>query len=107
MKGVYILLNGLEVIYIGSSVNIERRLTGHKDKDYDHYVIIECKRYKMMEKKLIRLINPPLNILTYRDVFTTNLCIDPKLAEKVKESADLAKRSMNKEIELALEQKYS
>lgn len=42
-----------------------------------------------------------------KEFFCTNLRIDPKLAEKVKASADLAKRSMNKEIELALEQKYS
>lgn len=107
MKGVYILLNGFEVIYIGSSVNIERRLTGHKNKDYDHYVIIECKRHKMMEKKLIRLINPPLNIVTYRDVFTTNLCINPKLAKKVKASAKVARHSMNTEIELILQERYA
>jgi len=38
--------------------------------------------------------------------FCTNLRIDPKLADKVKESAGKAKRSLNKEIELALEEKF-
>lgn len=38
--------------------------------------------------------------------FATNLRIDSKLANKVKKAADTAKRSMNKEIELALEEKY-
>jgi hypothetical protein len=38
--------------------------------------------------------------------FCTNLRIDPKLADKVKESADRAKRSMNKEIELVLEERF-
>lgn len=42
-----------------------------------------------------------------KEFFCTNLRIDPKLAKKVKDSADLAKRSMNKEIELALEQRYA
>lgn len=43
---------------------------------------------------------------TKKAFFCTNLRIDPKLADKVKESADKAKRSMNKEIELALEEKF-
>lgn len=43
---------------------------------------------------------------TKKSFFSTNLRIDPKLAEKVKASAEAAKRSMNKEIELILEQKY-
>jgi hypothetical protein len=38
--------------------------------------------------------------------FTTNLRIDPKLATKVKGAAEAAKRSKNKEIELALEEKF-
>ena len=43
---------------------------------------------------------------TKKEFFTTNIRIDHKLADKVKESAEAAKRSMNKEIELTLEQKY-
>jgi len=43
---------------------------------------------------------------TKKEFFSTNLRIDTKLAEKVKECAEAAKRSMNKEIELTLEQKY-
>lgn len=39
--------------------------------------------------------------------FSTNLRIDTELAKKVKKSAEAAKRSMNKEIELTLEEKYS
>jgi len=38
--------------------------------------------------------------------FSTNLRIDSNLAKKVKASAEAAKRSMNKEIELVLEEKY-
>lgn len=42
-----------------------------------------------------------------KSYFSTNLRIDPKLADKVRASAEAAKRSMNKEIELVLEEKYS
>jgi hypothetical protein len=41
-----------------------------------------------------------------KEFFSTNLRIETKLAEKVKASADAAKRSMNKEIELVLEERY-
>jgi len=41
-----------------------------------------------------------------KEFFCTNLRIDPKIAEKVKAAADAAKRSMNKQIELTLEEKY-
>jgi len=43
---------------------------------------------------------------TEKAFFTTNLRIAPKLAERVKKAATVAKRSMNKEIELALEEKF-
>lgn len=42
-----------------------------------------------------------------KGVFHTNLRIPETLADKVKESADKQKRSMNKEIELALEEKFA
>ncbi len=38
--------------------------------------------------------------------FCTNLRIPEKLADKVKASAEVAKRSLNAEIELTLEEKY-
>lgn len=39
--------------------------------------------------------------------FSTNLRINPELAKRVKAQAEAAKRSMNKEIELALEEKFA
>lgn len=41
-----------------------------------------------------------------KEFFSTNLRINPKLAERVKAAADAAKRSMNKEIEMVLEERY-
>lgn len=40
-------------------------------------------------------------------IFSTNLRIDNNLADKVKTAAEISKRSMNKEIELALEEKFA
>lgn len=44
---------------------------------------------------------------TKKELFCTNIRIDSNLAKKVKASADAAKRSLNKEIELVLEERYS
>lgn len=43
---------------------------------------------------------------TKKTYFSTNLRIGVELAERVKRSAEAAKRSMNKEIEMILEEKY-
>lgn len=63
MRGVYILLKGTEPIYIGRSKNIEKRLIGHRHKDYDHYVVIPAKEFRLnwLESMLISVINPQLN----------------------------------------------
>jgi len=44
---------------------------------------------------------------TKKAFFSTNLRINPELAKRVKSCAEAAKRSMNKEIELALEEKFA
>lgn len=44
--------------------------------------------------------------ISKKQFFSTNLRIDSDLAKKVKAAAEAAKRSMNKEIELVLEEKY-
>lgn len=111
MTGVYILLKGFDVIYIGQSVNMERRMKDHFLKDYDGYVLIPSDDRGNLERYLIDLIKPSDNkyqtgIKKVHDMYITNLRINPELADKVKSSAEAAKRSMNKEIELALEQRY-
>lgn len=62
-KGVYILIKNDDVIYVGASLNIERRLFAHTNKDYDHAVIIPYnKRYLYLERRLISFLQPHLNI---------------------------------------------
>lgn len=109
MKGVYFLIKGYDTIYIGQSNDIQKRLQFHSIQDYDCYVCIECRtkhqRLKL-ENRMISLIQPKWNRWIHKPKFCTQIRFPKKLAEKVKESAEAAKRSMNKEIELTLEQKY-
>lgn len=42
-----------------------------------------------------------------KSFYCTNLRIDTKLAEKVKAAAEASKRSMNKEIEMILEERFN
>jgi hypothetical protein len=62
MKGVYILIKDDDVLYIGASLNLERRIYQHRDKDYDFYVLIPYgKRYEQLETMLISFVKPLLN----------------------------------------------
>lgn len=61
-QGVYILIKDCDILYVGASINIERRLYEHKNKDYDHYVIIKFgKRYLALEMRMIAFLKPILN----------------------------------------------
>ena len=65
ISGVYFLLKDKELVYIGSSSNIHKRLAEHStEKDYDSYYILPTpinKRYGI-ETEYIKLFNPPLNV---------------------------------------------
>lgn len=107
MKGVYFLIKDQDVIYIGQSIHIEKRVKDHCLLGYDSFVLLPCRNRKRMERKMIKLIRPIHNMShLVPDRFSTNLRINSKLAERVKASAEAAKRSMNKEIELVLEERY-
>jgi predicted HicB family RNase H-like nuclease len=87
---------------------MEARITQHEWMNYDTVVKIQCHNRIELERDLIKMMRPIHNKShnIKDEVFSTNLRINPVLAERVKESAEAAKRSMNKEIELALEEKY-
>lgn len=62
--GVYFLVNGDEVVYIGQSVSPLARIGQHKDsKEYDKAFMIPVPREELdhVEGALIRLFNPVLN----------------------------------------------
>ncbi len=67
--GVYALYRENEVIYVGITKNIEERLKGHKDKEYDNYEILQVhsNRFYAMkhEHDLIEKFNPIHNKSRY------------------------------------------
>jgi hypothetical protein len=64
MIGVYILIKDCDVLYIGQSMDVEARLYQHRKLDFTHYVVVEAKKHRLqwLEKILISIINPSLNI---------------------------------------------
>ena len=64
--GVYFLFNKDNLIYIGQSINIFRRLNQHiKNKNFDSYSFIKCDTDSEaidLEKMLIKKYRPTLNI---------------------------------------------
>lgn len=64
MCGVYYLTDGLDVIYIGASLNVERRIKEHTSRiDFAQVFVDQCEPHELasLEGKAIREFNPPLN----------------------------------------------
>lgn len=63
MIGVYVLLDGDDVLYVGKSINVESRLNCHVDKGYDKYVVFPMieKYLECFETAIISVLNPKLN----------------------------------------------
>ncbi|MEX2333130.1 MAG: hypothetical protein WD600_02670, partial [Pseudohongiella sp.] len=61
--GIYILLKGQEIVYVGQSRNIFQRVKGHLGKDFDYFVPIKVPMQDMdvCEGSLIRFFKPKLN----------------------------------------------
>jgi len=68
MIGIYFLKKNKEVVYVGQSIDIERRVKEHsKEKEFDDYSYIECDKSLLnsMEQSFILQYNPKLNIAKY------------------------------------------
>ena len=61
--GVYFLVNGNKVVYVGQSVNVYTRISEHHDKLFDSFAFIPCKREVLntLESLYIHVLRPPLN----------------------------------------------
>lgn len=66
MVGVYFLKQNEKIVYVGQSVNIERRIKDHKnsDKVFDDYTYVECDKELLnsTEESFILQHNPVYNI---------------------------------------------
>lgn len=71
MCGVYYLWDGAEVLYIGSSRNVEKRISQHRSRlDFAGYFVDECHTSELREReaKAIAEFNPKYNsssVLTF------------------------------------------
>lgn len=63
--GIYFLLKEEDVVYVGQSVNAAGRILTHlkEGKDFDRVLFWPQRRSRLddVEKRLIRLLQPPLN----------------------------------------------
>jgi len=62
-SGVYFLIKGDRVVYVGQSVNVFLRIASHvQHKDFDSYAYISCPRDKLdiLESLYIHTLSPPL-----------------------------------------------
>jgi predicted GIY-YIG superfamily endonuclease len=66
---VYFILQGQEVVYVGSTINISARISQHrKDKDFTNILLIKYNNHENMynsEKRIISKFNPKLNKKKY------------------------------------------
>ena len=65
-SGIYFLLKGRSVIYVGKSEDVEHRIGQHRSRrkiDFDAVYMIECPVSEMarLEARYIRSLRPPLN----------------------------------------------
>jgi hypothetical protein len=66
--GVYFLIQGCEIVYVGQSVNVLDRIYNHRyQKDFDRYYYIPCLVGEMgsVENYYIKKFNPVLNMRKY------------------------------------------
>lgn len=62
--GVYFLLQGNKVVYVGQSVNVHSRITGHmSSKEFDRFAYVKCDKAALdvLESLYIHALRPPLN----------------------------------------------
>lgn len=107
MKGVYFLLKGDDVIYIGQSADMETRIRNHRDKDYDAYVLIPSKHRKQLERKMIKLIKPCRNIVLFEDMTNFVLRLKPQIYEIISNVAAKQGVSIQTVIKETIREKYT
>ena len=62
-SGVYFLIDGDRVVYVGQSVNIYSRIPQHYNKKFDKYAYVPCtiQQLNVLESLYIHLLQPKFN----------------------------------------------
>jgi len=61
--GVYFLIDGNRVVYVGQSTNVYSRIVEHHDKVFERFAFIPCDREMLdkLESLYIHILRPPFN----------------------------------------------
>lgn len=81
-SGVYFLLDGNEVVYVGQSVNVYSRISQHKDKLFDRYAYVPCRVESLdaLESLYIHFLRPRLNYSQQNGSHVAPLTLDELIA---------------------------
>jgi hypothetical protein len=62
-SGVYFLLDGADIVYVGQAVNVYSRISQHTDKRFDRYAFVPCQidALDKLESLYIHCLRPKLN----------------------------------------------
>ena len=63
LSGVYFLVLGDEVVYVGQSTNVHARIPNHADKEFDKYAFVPCDvdLLNKLESLYIHVLRPKIN----------------------------------------------
>lgn len=89
--GVYFLIDGDEIVYVGQSINIMVRISTHNDKKFDRYAYIACDKSSLdfLESIYIHFLRPRLN----GDQTSTMKCAPMQLKDILEAAAKRNDRS--------------
>jgi hypothetical protein len=61
--GVYFLISNNKIVYVGQSVNVYARISGHTHKTFDSFTVLPCPKehLNVLESLYIHMFDPPLN----------------------------------------------
>lgn len=111
MIGVYFLKQDNEIIYVGQSIDIERRIKEHRatDKVFDDYSVMECKEELLdtTEEAFILQHNPIFNIrkavIYSSGALDKHLIVRPETHALVKAGAKEERLTIDEYINLCIE----
>ncbi|MEN6540846.1 MAG: GIY-YIG nuclease family protein [Mizugakiibacter sp.] len=80
-SGVYFLLDGDEVVYVGQAVNVYSRIGQHTDKRFDRYAFVPCAVDVLdrLESLYIHCLRPRLNGNQRNDAKCAPIALDALL----------------------------
>lgn len=80
VSGVYFLLEGDEVVYVGQSTNVYTRIGQHRDKRFDRYAFVPCAvdALDKLESLYIHFLRPRLNA-AYGSITCAPIALDALL----------------------------